>query len=135
MKTPQHLYRTNLAVADIMTGIFAFVPSIYFTTAKLNKPVTVNKQNNYFANQLDIPPSEPKVLEHIVGFVSWLSFLVSVFALIAASFDRVFATVFPNRYVKNHKRYVTIGVCAVVWVAPRFLILHPPLIRVLTLCH
>ena len=116
MKAPQYVYRINLAVADLLIGSFAFVPSIYFATVRFKKAAIKNK-NIYLANQLDIILSEPNILEFVIGFVSWVSFLVSVFTLVAAGFDRVFSTVFPKRYVKRYNSYVTVGVCAVVWIA------------------
>ena len=117
MKTPQHLYKINLAAADLMLGIFAFIPSIYFATKRFTNAATIGEELNYLANNPDFLTSAPNVFERFVGAVSWLSFLASVFTLIAASFDRMFATVFPKRYVKHNNCYVTIVVCVVVWIA------------------
>ena len=116
MKTPQYLYRINLAVADFMLGIFTFIPSIYFATERFNKIATVSGKYISLTNQTTLTLEEVGYFLISTGFVSWLSFLVSISTLIAASFDRIFATVFPARYVKRDNCYVTIGVCVIVWV-------------------
>ena len=113
---PQHLYKINLAVADLMLGIFLFFPSIYFAIERFNKVATLKHEDISFVNQATIPTYESGAFEHVVGFLSWLSFLVSTFTLVAASFDRVFATVYPTRYLKNDNCYITIGTCIMVWV-------------------
>ena len=123
IKTPQHIYRINLAIADLMLGLFGFIPSIYFVMKRFNSVATANKQfsdefnKELIANMSDMLQPEQSSFARFVGFVSWLSFLVSLFTLIAASFDRVFATVFPQRYVKRKNCYVTMAVCVVVWIA------------------
>ena len=119
MRTSQHIYRINLAVADLMIGVFAFAPTIYFATQRFNKAATINKDN--FFHQPNFSQSESTILQFIVGFASWLSFLVSVFTLNAASFYRMFAITFPKLYVKHDYCYVTIGVCVVGWVAAIFI--------------
>ena len=118
MRTSQHIYRINLAVADLMIGVFAFAPTMYFATQRINKAAIINE--DHFFLELNFSQSESTVLQFIVGFASWLSFLVSVFTLNAASFDRMFAIIFPKIYVKHDYCYVTIGVCVVGWVAAIF---------------
>ena len=119
IKTPQRIYRINLAVADLMLGLFGFIPSIYFVTERFYSLATTNKEfsKDFFANIHDELQPKQNSFARFVGFVSWLSFLVSLFTLIAASFDRVIATVVPQRYFKRNSCYVTVGVCVVVWIA------------------
>ena len=116
MKTPQHLYRINLAVADLLLGVFAFVPAIYFATGRMSKTATASGENFSLDDQTALTLEEVDNFLIFTGFVSWLSFLVSIFTLIAASFDRLLATLFPARYVTNDKCYVTVAVCVAVWV-------------------
>ena len=100
-----------------MLGIFAFLPSIYFANRNFNNEATANKEFSYFSKKSDIPQTVPNTLERFVGFLSWLSIMVSVVTLTVASFDRVFATTFPKRYFKRNNCYITIGVCVVCWIA------------------
>ena len=116
MRTPQHLYRINLAVADLLLGTFGFLPSVYLATKRFGSIATVNEKNNPLDNQVSMTTFESRTFERVVGFLCWLSFLVSIFTLVVASFDRLFATVFPVRYVKKDNCYVTIGACIMVWV-------------------
>ena len=118
VKTPQILYRINLAVADIIVGISVFIPSIYFAKERFGKVATVSSENISFINQAAMTTNKVGGFVSFIGFVSWLFLLVSMFTLVAASFDRVFATVFPARYVKRDKCYVTIGVCVISWIVP-----------------
>ena len=116
MKTSQHLYKINLAIADFLLGVFTFLPSIYFATKRFNKTSTLSGETVSLASQASMTSYELGAFEHVVGFLSWLSFLVSIITLIAASFDRVFATVFPVRYLKTDSCYITIGTCIMVWI-------------------
>ena len=118
MKTPQILYRINLAVADIMLGFFVFIPSIYFANERFEKVATVSSENISLINQAAMTTYKVGAFASFIGFVSWLSISVSMFTLVAASFDRVFATSFPARYVKREIVYVTIGMCVISWITP-----------------
>ena len=118
VKTPQILYRINLAVADIIVGISVFVPSIYFAKERFGKVATVSSENISFINQAATTTDKAWGFVNFIGFVTWLSISVSIFTLVSASCDRVFATSFPARYVKRKIFYVTIGVCVMTWLVP-----------------
>lgn len=116
LKTPQHLYRINLAVADLMLGIFAFFPSVYFANRKFNSEATINKEFTYLYDKSDVLRAVPNTLERFLGFVRWLSLLVSGYILIVASFDRLLATIVPKLYFKHNNCKITKVVCVVGWI-------------------
>ena len=114
MRTPQHLYRMSLAVSDILLGTSFFLPSIYFGTVKFFFPKST--AGNISPNSTDKQHGTGAgVFPGVVGFLSWMSVSVSFLTLVAASFDRVVATLFARRYVKNAQRKITMIVCVVIW--------------------
>ena len=116
MRTPQHIYRINLAIADLMLGFSVFIPTIYFATERFDKTAAVSSKNVSLADQNSMTSQNVGGFVSFIGFVSWLFLAVSMCTLVAASFDRVVATVLPSRYVQRDKPYVTMGVCVFVWV-------------------
>ena len=119
MRTPQHLYRMNLAVADILLGISFFLPSIYFATKRFFFQEQTIIGTEVLANSTDEGADqirEVNIFVAVVGFLSWLSVSVSFLTLVAASFDRVVATVSARRYIKNAQKKITMVVCIVIWV-------------------
>ena len=133
-KDAQSIYRLSLAVADLIMGIFA-IPISFGTEHNhlVQSPPFANLRNvtgYVIANDssLQIQPAVVKVKDLLpdtfssssisaFGFFNGISVIVSVCSLVAASFDRFVAIVYPLRYNEVKAIFAAKITVASVWTA------------------
>ena len=121
LRHSQSCYKASIATSDVMLALFVF-PSMINNLTKQNylsligSEVVVNSSANFIYSI----PSEPEIFQqaylNVFGILSMLVILVSIYTLVLASADRLYAVTYPLKYRKSNTKAISFRLCLLVWV-------------------
>jgi len=132
----QTIYKLSLAVANFLVGILVIPTCFYNLSQYLWQPLTVssvtitgykydNINTTFKYDERNISKNIHKILQNdvlsssyinCIGFLTIVSILVSIYTLVAAGFDRLFAIYKPLSYNKAKAiKYAKIA-CVICWI-------------------
>ena len=119
LQNSQSSFKVSLAIADIVYAI-VIIPSVLLNLLRFTKiPLVVKEteleKNGTFLFSRFTDVYGTRYVEFF-GFVYFTVLMVSLYTLLAASVDRLFAILYPLKYRTLNTKNVSKKVCVAVWV-------------------
>ena len=119
LQNSQSSFKISLAIADIVYAVVT-IPSVLLNLLKFTKSTLEVKEFELEENRTFLFSRFTDVYQtgyvNVFGFVCFTVLLVSIYTLLAASADRLFAVLSPIRYRSLDTKKLSKKICAAVWI-------------------
>ena len=119
LQNSQSSFKISLAIADIVYAV-VIIPSLLLNLLKFTKSTLAVEEFELGENRTFLFSRFTDVYKtgyvNFFGFLCFTVLLVSIYTLLAASADRLFAVVSPMRYRSLDTKKASKKVCAAVWI-------------------